>query len=482
MSEKRKITIAYGDGIGPEIMEATLRILNAAGAMIETEEIEIGEKVYKAGVVSGIRPEAWDSLRSTKVFLKAPVTTPQGGGFKSLNVTTRKALGLFANVRPVVTLTPFVASKHTMDLVIVRENEEDLYAGIEHQQTQDTVQCLKLISKQGSEKIIRYAFEYARAYNRKKVTCFSKDNIMKLTDGLFHKMFNQIGEEYPEIEKDHRIIDIGSAQLADTPEKFDVIVTLNLYGDIISDIAAQVAGSVGLCGSANVGDQCAMFEAIHGSAPDIAGKGIANPSGLINGALMMLVHINQPEVAEKIHNAWLKTLEDGIHTGDIFKEGFSSQKVGTAGFADAVIERLGQKPVTLKPAEYSREIQKGFEIKVSPIEKEDKKLVGFDLFLDNDSMRPEEIAGVLKNLDNENIQLAFISNRGLKVWPDGLPESFCTSHFRCRFKSRDLTVEIPASEVWEGIRKATEAGLEVVKTENLYTFNGNKGFTDAQAE
>ena len=482
MSEKRKITIAYGDGIGPEIMEATLRILNAAGAMIETEEIEIGEKVYKAGVVSGIRPEAWDSLRSTKVFLKAPVTTPQGGGFKSLNVTTRKALGLFANVRPVVTLTPFVASKHTMDLVIVRENEEDLYAGIEHQQTQDTVQCLKLISKQGSEKIIRYAFEYARAYNRKKVTCFSKDNIMKLTDGLFHKMFNQIGEEYPEIEKDHRIIDIGSAQLADTPEKFDVIVTLNLYGDIISDIAAQVAGSVGLCGSANVGDQCAMFEAIHGSAPDIAGKGIANPSGLINGALMMLVHINQPEVAEKIHNAWLKTLEDGIHTGDIFKEGFSSQKVGTAGFADAVIERLGQKPVTLKPAEYSREIQKGFEIKVSPIEKEEKKLVGFDLFLDNDSMRPDQIAGVLKGLDNEKISLAFISNRGLKVWPDGLPESFCTSHFRCRFKSRDLSVEIPASEVWEGIRKANEAGLEVVKTENLYTFNGNKGFTDAQAE
>jgi len=482
MSEKRKITIAYGDGIGPEIMEATLRILNAAGAMIETEEIEIGEKVYKAGVVSGIRPEAWDSLRSTKVFLKAPVTTPQGGGFKSLNVTTRKALGLFANVRPVVTLTPFVASKHKMDLVIVRENEEDLYAGIEHQQTQDTVQCLKLISKQGSEKIIRYAFEYARAYNRKKVTCFSKDNIMKLTDGLFHKMFNQIGEEYPEIEKEHRIIDIGSALLADTPEKFDVIVTLNLYGDIISDIAAQVAGSVGLCGSANVGDQCAMFEAIHGSAPDIAGKGIANPSGLINGALMMLVHINQPEVAEKIHNAWLKTLEDGIHTGDIFKEGFSSQKVGTAGFADAVIERLGQKPVTLKPAEYSREIQKGFEIKVSPIEKEEKKLVGFDLFLDNDSMRPDQIAGVLKGLDNEKISLAFISNRGLKVWPDGLPESFCTSHFRCRFKSRDLTVEIPASEVWEGIRKATEAGLEVVKTENLYTFNGNKGFTDAQAE
>ncbi len=482
MSENRKITVAYGDGIGPEIMEATLRILKAAGAKIETEVIEIGEKVYKAGVFSGIRPEAWDSLRSTKVFLKAPVTTPQGGGFKSLNVTTRKALGLFANVRPVVTLTPFVASKHHMDLVIVRENEEDLYAGIEHQQTQDTVQCLKLISRQGSEKIIRYAFEYARAYNRKKVTCFSKDNIMKLTDGLFHKMFNEIGEEYPEIEKDHRIIDIGSALLADTPEKFDVIVTLNLYGDIISDIAAQVAGSVGLCGSANVGDQCAMFEAIHGSAPDIAGMGIANPSGLINGALMMLVHINQPEVAEKIHNAWLKTLEDGIHTGDIYKEGISARKVGTAAFADAVIERLGQKPEILKAVEYPREMQKGFEIKVSPIEKQEKKLVGFDLFLDNDQLKPEAIAGVLKALENEQIYLAFISNRGLKVWPDGLPESFCTSHWRCRFKSRDLEKEISASEVWTSIQKASEAGLDVIKTENLYTFKGQKGFTDAQGE
>lgn len=482
MSEKRKITVAYGDGIGPEIMEATLEILYAAGAQIEPEVIEIGEKVYQSGVYSGIKPEAWESLRRTRVFLKSPVTTPQGGGYKSLNVTTRKALGLFANVRPVTTLNPFVASKHTMDLVIVRENEEDLYAGIEHQQTQDTVQCLKLISKQGSEKIIRYAFEYAKAYNRRKVTCFSKDNIMKLTDGLFHKMFDQIGAEYPEIEKDHRIIDIGSALLADTPEKFDVIVTLNLYGDIISDIAAQVAGSVGLCGSANVGDQCAMFEAIHGSAPDIAGKGIANPSGLINGALMMLVHINQPEVAEKIHNAWLKTLEDGIHTGDIYKEGISKVKAGTAEFARAVIERLGMKPGILKPVEYSRAIQKGFEIKVSPIVKQEKKLVGFDLFLDNDQLNPDQIAEKLRKLGNDAMYLAFISNRGLKVWPDGLPESFCTSHWRCRFKAHDLNVGLQATDVWQTIKTAGEQGFDVIKTENLYTFDGKRGYTDAQAE
>jgi isocitrate dehydrogenase len=463
-------------------MEATLKILFAAGARIEPEVIEIGEKVYKSGAFSGIRPEAWESLRRTKVFLKSPVTTPQGGGFKSLNVTTRKALGLFANVRPVTTLNPFVASKHTMDLVIVRENEEDLYAGIEHQQTQDTVQCLKLISKQGSEKIIRYAFEYAKAYNRKKVTCFSKDNIMKLTDGLFHKMFVQIGEEYPDIEKDHRIIDIGSALLADTPEKFDVIVTLNLYGDIISDIAAQVAGSVGLCGSANVGDQCAMFEAIHGSAPDITGLGIANPSGLINGALMMLVHINQPEVAEKIHNAWLKTLEDGIHTGDIYKEGSSKKKVGTQEFADAVIERLGQKPTVLKAVEYSKEIQKGFDIKVTPIVHQKKVLVGTDLFLDNNALTPAQIAEILKPIDNDSFYLAFISNRGLKVWPEELPEAFCTSHWRCRFKARDAEKGIEAIQVWKAIQQAGELGLEVIKTENLYTFDGKQGFTDAQAE
>lgn len=482
MSEKRKITVAYGDGIGPEIMESTLRILEAAGAQIEPEVIEIGEKVYQSGVFSGIRPEAWESLRRTKVFLKSPITTPQGGGYKSLNVTTRKALGLFANVRPVSTLNPFVASKHTMDLVIVRENEEDLYAGIEHQQTQDTVQCLKLISKQGSEKIIRYAFEYARAYNRKKVTCFSKDNIMKLTDGLFHKMFDEIGREYPEIEKEHRIIDIGSALLADTPEKFDVIVTLNLYGDIISDIAAQVAGSVGLCGSANIGDQCAMFEAIHGSAPDIAGKGIANPSGLINGALMMLVHINQPEVAEKIHNAWLKTLEDGIHTGDIYKEGVSKVLAGSKEFTDAIIERLGQKPQILKAVSYPREAQKGFEIKVSPIVKQRKDLTGFDLFLENDQLKPEEIAEKLKALENDAIYLAFISNRGLKVWPDGLPESFCTAHWRCRFKARNISEAIRPEEVWKGIKDASELGLDVIKTENLYTFDGKRGYTDAQAE
>ena len=292
MENVKRITIAKGDGIGPEIMNATLKVLNAANVNVEFDEIEVGEKVYLSGNTSGISNDAWETIRNNKIFLKAPITTPQGGGYKSLNVSIRKSLGLYSNVRPCISYDPFITTKHpVMDVVIVRENEEDLYAGIEHQQTDEVVQCLKLISRPGCEKIIRYAFEYAKANNRKKVTCFSKDNIMKQTDGLFHKVFDEIAAEYPEIENDHFIVDIGAALLADTPESFDVIVMQNLYGDILSDIAAQISGSVGLGGSSNIGEECAMFEAIHGSAPLIAGKNIANPSGLIHGAIQMLVHI-----------------------------------------------------------------------------------------------------------------------------------------------------------------------------------------------
>lgn len=338
MSQNTPITIAKGDGIGPSIMDATLKILDAAGARLDYEEIEIGKAVYERGVSNGIEDSAWASLRKNKIFLKAPITTPQGGGFKSLNVTVRKTLGLFANVRPCVAYHPFVKTNHpNMDLVIIRENEEDLYGGIEYRQSQQVMASLKVISRPGTERIVRYAFEYARANGRKKVTCMTKDNIMKMSDGLFHKVFDEIGEEYKDIDQDHMIIDIGTAKVAAHPDMFDIIVTPNLYGDIISDVAAEVTGSVGLGGSSNIGVNFGMFEAVHGSAPDIAGKGIANPSGLLLGAVMMLVHIGQNDVAEKIHNAWKKTIEDGIHTGDIYREGVSQKKVGTDEFTDAVI-------------------------------------------------------------------------------------------------------------------------------------------------
>src|SRR6478672_10680289 len=384
MSKRIPITVANGDGIGPEIMAATLRILAAAEAPLDIETIDIGEKVYLSGNSSGIEPSSWESLRRTKVFLKAPITTPQGGGYKSLNVTVRKVLGLYANVRPCVAYHPFIETKHpSMDVVIVRENEEDLYAGIEHRQTNQVVQCLKLISRPGSEKIIRYAFEYARRNNRKKVTCFTKDNIMKLTDGLFHKIFDEVAAEYTDLENEHWIVDIGAAKLADTPEAFDVIVMPNLYGDVLSDVAAQIAGSVGLAGSAKIGEHVSMFEAIHGSAPRRAGQNLANPSGLLLGAVMMLVHVGLTDHAERVHNAWLRTIEDGIHTYDIYEDGKSKQKVGTREFAEAVAAHVGQKPETLKAASYKAVAEASDKPRGGqdrPAAKKD--LVGVDVFLD----------------------------------------------------------------------------------------------------
>lgn len=481
MTQKTRITLAKGDGIGPEIMDATLRILEAAGAEIEFDEIEIGEKVYLSGNTSGISNDAWDIIRRNKVFLKAPITTPQGGGYKSLNVTTRKFLGLYANIRPCFSLNPYIETKHPlMDLVIIRENEEDLYAGIEHQQTDEVVQCLKLISRPGCEKIIRYAFEYAKQQGRKKVTCMSKDNIMKQTDGLFHDVFKEIAAEYPEIQNEHWIIDIGSAKIADTPEDFDVIVTLNLYGDIISDIAAQITGSVGLAGSANIGEECAMFEAIHGSAPTIAGQNIANPSGLIQGAIQMLAHIGQSKVGEKIQNAWLKTLEDGIHTGDIYKEGLSTQKVGTKEFADALIDRLGQVPSQLKAVEFAEAgslVLPKYQRK--PAKKKD--LLGVDLFVHWAGEDANKIGAIMESISLDTVKLSMITNRGIKVYPDGFPETFLTDHWRCRFKKTEGE-PMSNTEIIELLQKASAAGIDVIKTENLYAFDGKPAFSLGQGQ
>ncbi len=476
-----KITVAKGDGIGPEIMDATLEILMAAGAKIEVEEIEVGEKVYLAGNTAGIAKESWDVIRRNKVFLKAPITTPQGGGYKSLNVTTRKFLGLYSNVRPCMSLHPFVATKHPiMDVVIVRENEEDLYAGIEHQQTDEVVQCLKLISRPGCEKIVRYAFEYAKHYGRKKVTCFTKDNIMKQTDGLFHQVFDEIAKEYPEIENEHWIIDIGAAKMADTPEAFDVIVMPNLYGDVLSDVAAQIAGSVGLAGSANIGEECAMFEAIHGSAPRRAGQNMANPSGLLQGAIMMLNHIGQTKVAEKIQNAWLKTIEDGIHTYDVYKEGVSKEKVGTKEFAQAVIANLGQEPKLLKSVTYAENAALNLPkyVRKAPAKKE---LVGVDLFVHWAGKSPDELAAIVQSLDSNEVKLSMITNRGIKVWPEGFEETFCTDHWRCRFKPTEGK-QMSKEAIIQLLNGAIEKGIDTVKTENLYTFDGKMGFSLGQGQ
>lgn len=489
-SQAVKVAVAMGDGIGPEIMKATLEILKKAGANIEPEYIELGEQVYLAGNTSGIEDNAWDIINRNKLILKAPITTPQGKGYKSLNVTLRKSLGLYANIRPVSALHPYVRTHFPdMDVVIFRENEEDLYAGIEHQQTQDVVQCLKLITRPGSEKIIRHAFEYAKAYGRTKVTCMVKDNIMKLTDGLFHQVFREISAEYPDIASDTQIIDIASARLATRPEDYDVIVTSNLYGDIISDIAAEIAGSVGMAGSANVGINVAMFEAIHGSAPDIAGKNIANPSGLLNAAVMMLAHVGQVEVADKIKNAWLATIEAGCHTADVYKEGQSKRKVTTSQFAEEVIARLGQMPEILTASNLS---DGAGEITIPPYQRKDEKqeLVGVDVFINWKGSDPQQIGDNLSEIHGHNLKLKMITNRGVKVYPNGMPETYCTDHWRCRFVASDVVIKggnpvynvIEYEQVIALLSELHTSGFEVIKTENLYEFDGRRGFSLGQGE
>jgi isocitrate dehydrogenase len=480
---KTPVAVAHGDGIGPEIMDAVLEVLEAADAPIEPRPIAIGKGVYESGVTSGIGDDAWATIHDTKLILKAPITTPRGGGYKSLNVTTRKMLGLFANVRPCASYHPFIPCAHPgMDVVIVRENEEDTYGGIEHRQTAEVTQCLKLITRPGSERIIRYAFDFARANGRKKVTCLTKSNIMKITDGLFEKVFNEVAEQYPDIEADHMIIDIGAAKLADDPERFDVVVLPNLYGDIVSDIAAEVAGSVGLAGSANIGGEYAMFEAIHGSAPDIAGQGIANPSGLLQAAVMMLGHLGHAETARTIHNAWLKTIEDGIHTADIYDPARSARRVGTAEFAEAVIERIGQQPIHLNRAACGG---------VAPADvptvesKPTKTIVGVDVFADWDEpgRNPADLAQTLSAAgETAQMRLTMITNRGTKVWPGELPATMRTDHWRCRFTDAGSGQPVTHQRIVGLLGAIAERGIDFIKTEHLCEFDGQPGYSKGQGE
>lgn len=477
------VAVAAGDGIGPEIMQATLAVLEAADVPLEFQPVDMGKRVYESGNTSGITDQAWQTIQDTGVLLKAPITTPQGEGYKSLNVTLRKTLGLFANVRPCVSYHPFTATHHpTMDVVVVRENEEDTYGGIEHQQTHEVTQCLKLITWPGSLRICQYALAYARAHGRKRVTCFVKDNIMKQTDGLFRKAFEHAAKDYPEIETDTMIIDIGTARLATGPEQFDVIVAPNLYGDIISDVAAEVAGSVGLVGTANIGPRAAMFEAIHGSAPDIAGQGIANPTGLLLAAVQMLQYLGHHDHAKTIHNAWLTTIEDGLHTADIYQPGVSQQKLGTMAFAEAVIHRLGKTPKTLNPIIAQPEPIPTPE--PAPQVARDKQLVGTDVFLHWDlaDRDPEVLANYLMAFVFPDFKISIITNRGTKVWPQGNPETFCTDHWRCRFVPSDPASPMTPQRVLTLLQALLDAKLDVIKTENLYRFDGQAGYSLGQGE
>ncbi len=472
------ITVAYGDGIGPEIMEAVLSILRGAEAKISIDIIEIGERVYSKEWSHGISPSGWESIERTKILLKSPTTTPQGKGHKSLNVALRKNLGLYANIRPCISYHPVIENKFgKFDIVVIRENEEDVYTGIEHRLTGDSYQCTKIITRSGSEKICRYAFEYAKKHNRKKVTCLTKDNIMKMTDGTFHAAFDRIAKEYQDIKAEHYIGDIGMARVATEPENFDVIVTENLYGDILSDIVAQTSGSVGLAGSSNIGNEYAMFEAVHGSAPDIAGKNIANPSGLLNAAVHMLIYIGQVGTAKLIYDAWLKTLEGGIHTADLYKEKRSKQKVGTKEFAEAVIDNLGKKPAELTIGSGS-DSKINLDSKINKVQdnyEQDykvKKLVGSDITLAWDkSSNVDQIVGLF---ESSNPQIIAIYSKGLAIWPGSSKSS--SDQITCRFIANSEKKPITNSDVNDLLIKLEENTFDVVRMDKLYLYDGKEGF------
>ena len=483
---KTKVTALPGDGIGPEVMAATIEIMTAAGAPIDWEMAEAGAEVFKRGSVTGVPRDTLDSIARNGLSLKSPLETPVGFGGKSANVTLRKHFELYANIRPVRELpgvtTPFTG--RGIDMVIVRENVEDVYAGIEHMQTPSVAQCLKLMTAPGCERIIRAAFAMAKAEDRKTVTCATKANIMKLTEGLMKRVFERVGPEFPELVQNHIIIDNCAHQLVIAPEQFDVIVTSNMNGDIISDEAAGLVGGLGIAPSANLGDRVAMFEAVHGSAPQIAGKGLANPTALLSAGIMMLRHISAFEVAETIEQALFITLAEGKNlTGDLSPRGHG---VGTAAFTEQVIANLGRTS-NLPSRAYQRiELQAWPEL-TAHIEPGSRELVGIDVFLETD-MAALPLGQALETIALDSaFRLSGISNRGVQVYPPTGGQTFLVDHFDCRFMLKK-PISVTPGGADNGTPEITELLARVSRTfswmhiEKLQRFDGKDAFERPQGE
>ncbi|MFN5756779.1 MAG: NADP-dependent isocitrate dehydrogenase [Planctomycetia bacterium] len=476
---RHAVTVIPGDGIGPECVAAAVEIINATGVGIDWVERHAGERVFKQGIASGVPQDTIDSINSTRVVLKGPLGTPVGFGEKSANVTLRKLFETFANIRPVREL-PGVTTPYTgqgIDLVVVRENVEDLYAGIEHMQTPDVAQCLKLISAKGSEKIIRTAFEFARSEGRQSLACATKANIMKLTEGEVKRTFERIAPEYPDIKSWHVIIDNCAHQLVKKPGQFDVIVTTNMNGDIISDLTSALVGGLGFAPSANLGNGIAIFEAVHGSAPKYAGKDVINPTAVILSSVMMLKYLGEFEAAAAIEHAVLTTLLDGKLTGDVV--GYD-KGVKTSEYTKAVIKNLGRKAEgwkvrTAKPIKMP-ELSRNQVFRPAKT----KEVVGADIFVES-AVVPAELGPSLEAIsEGTPLKLKMISNRGTKVYPDGNPNIDCVSQHRCRFMTRSGQ-PIQFDDALALSRKIN-ATHEVCHIERLLRIDGADGFTKAQGE
>ena len=466
----KTITVAYGDGIGPEIMDAVLRILRAANTTLAIETIEIGNKAYEKGSKSGIPITAWQSIHRTKVLLKAPLTTPRGEGYQSVNVRLRKMLSLCVNIRPY----DFQLCGRKARVTVIRENEEGLYCGVEYRHTPNSYSALKLVSERAAERICNYAFAYAHNNQYKRVTCMVKDNILKLSDGIFYKVFKQVAARYSSIESNSYLIDIGSALLSTRPEMFEVIVTTNLYGDIISDILAQVSGSVGLAGSINIGKEYAMFEAVHGTALNIANQNIANPSGLLQAAIYMLSYLKHHETAKLIHNALFKTLQEGIHTPDLYNATYSTRKVCTDEFTEAVINNLYKEYP--KTPEFLPQIHHYQQRDKFP--EREKVLVGVDIYVAWPLSLLTELIAMIKRISQANKQykLYAVLAKGIAVWRyDGKEiTTLCEQcdNLCCRF----INDQLSHHEITLLLQKLLQENIEVTQMIKLYFFDNEQGF------
>jgi len=474
----KRVTLIPGDGIGPEVTAAARQILDAAGAPIAWEVHEAGAAVFKRGQMTGVPEDTIRSLRSTRVALKGPLETPIGFGEKSANVTLRKLFETYGNLRPIRELpgvkTPF--SGRGIDLVVVRENVEDLYAGIEHQQTPGVAQCLKLMSRKGCEKIVRLAFEVAVAERRKSVTCATKANIMKLTEGLLKRTFEEVAKEYPDIEARTILVDACAHQLVRTPEAFEVIVTSNMNGDILSDLTSGLVGGLGFAPGANVGADVAIFEAVHGSAPTIAGKDLANPSAVVLSAVMMLRHLDEPGLALRVENALLATLEQGVLTADVAER---STAVGTRRFADEVIARLGQAPERFAARE--QRARRAPKVVRDPAPPARRSTVGADVFVES-PLSPAELGPQLERLvEGSAFRLKMISNRGTVVYPDNGALTDCVDHHRCRFKLKDLHDDLATADLLDLLARIG-AAFRFMHVETLQELDGVRAYTLAQGE
>ena len=474
-----QVTVIPGDGVGPECIDAAQRIIDAAGVPIEWDHQEAGESVFRRGIASGVPQETIDSITRTRVVLKGPLGTPVGFGEKSANVTLRKLFETYANIRPVREL-PGVSTRYSgsgVDLVVVRENVEDLYAGIEHMQTPGVAQCLKLISSKGSEKIARTAFEFARSEGRRSVVCATKSNIMKLTEGELKRTFERVALEYPDIESHHMIIDNAAHQLVKRPEQFDVIVTTNMNGDILSDLTSALVGGLGFAPSANLGSGVAIFEAVHGSAPKYAGKNVINPTAVILSSVMMLKHLQFFDAAETIENALFATLQKGVLTGDVVGYDRGSS---TSDFASAIIANLGESVdgYTIRRGRpLAMPTPVADPVTVVPTE---RRVVGVDVFVESGLM-PEELGPLLDRLvESSALRLKMISNRGTKVYPDGNTNIDVVDHYRCRFVLREEG-ELSRAEI-RSLLSTIETDVDWVHLELLQEFDGAPAFTKAQGE